>query len=148
MEGQNPVPTLGTPFPDDTQLYPPQLPTFFTYPTNLLTFSSKKQLSQSRLASGTNFGASTGLLESPKTAVLRAQSKGAVGGSRRSPLTGTTPYLRRCRRVCPGVSVCGRAGLPEAGLPEERGQAGGAPTARDSYLDLETPPEKPDSTFT
>lgn len=53
---------------------------------------------------------------------LRARSNGPEGGSRRSPLTGTTPCLRRCNRVCPWVSVCRRAGLRE-----EKGQkvAGG-----------------------
>lgn len=50
---------------------------------------------------------------------LRARSEGPEGGSRRSPLTGTTPCLRRCSRVCPWVSVCWRAGLRE-----ERGQKG------------------------
>lgn len=44
---------------------------------------------------------------------LRAPSEGQEGGSRRSPLTGTTPCLRRCSRVCPWVSMCRGAGLGE-----------------------------------
>lgn len=115
-------------------------PTSSAFPTNLL---ARGQLSRSGVASGTNSGASSGLRASQRQlccgAASAEQSEGPEGGSRRSPLTGTTPCLRRGRRVCPRVSLCGRAGLPE-----ERGQEGGAPIARDSYLDLKTPPKKAD----
>lgn len=108
-------------------------PTSFTFPTNLLAVQRDSCLSvewpQHKLRCDLWLAGVP--KRQPCCGVACAQSKGAVGGSRRSPLTGTTPCLRRCRRVCPGVSVCGRAGLPE-----ERGQAGGAPTAPDSYLDL------------
>lgn len=61
-----------------------------------------------------------GVREDSCGAGLRARSEGPEGGSRRSPLTGTTPCLLRCNRVCPWVSVC-----RGAGLREERGQEGG-----------------------
>lgn len=60
------------PSPDDAQVYPPHL-LHFPYQ---LTCSSKRQLSQSRVASGTNSGGTSGLLASPKdscAAGLRAR---------------------------------------------------------------------------
>lgn len=56
-------------------------------------------------------GSAAGVPEDSCAAGLRARSEGPEGGSRRSPLTGTTPCLRRCSRVCPWVSVCRGAGL-------------------------------------
>jgi hypothetical protein len=85
MEGQSPVPALGIAFPDDAQLYAPHHHHLLHFPYQL-TFSSKGQLSQSRLASGTNSGASTGLLASPKTAVLRVSARAKQGGSGRLPV--------------------------------------------------------------
>lgn len=64
-----------------------------------------------------NSGAHPGRRE-PQTAARAEQGPRAGRGP--SPLTGTTPRLRRSNRVCPWVSLCWRAGLPE-----ERTQGGG-----------------------
>lgn len=118
VEGWSPGSTLGALPPDDAQVYPP--PPSLSLPT-YLPFKGTAVSEQSGLRH--KLRCDLWLAGVPKRqlccGVACAQSKGAVGGSRRSPLTGTTPCLRRCRRVCPGVSVCGRAGLPE-----ERGAGG------------------------
>lgn len=82
-------------------------------------------------------GSAAGVPKDSCAARLRARSEGPEGGSRRSPLTGTTPCLRRCSRVCPRVSVC-----RGAGLGEERGQGGGS--AGDCYSALNPPQETVD----
>lgn len=121
--GQSPAPALRllTPSLEDAHI---SLPSPSLSPPNHLQ-PKGTAVPILRVASSTNSGALAPLLAPPKLrcGAARARSKGAVGGSRRSPLTGTTPCLRRCSRVCPWVSVCGRAGLREE-RGQERGRAG------------------------
>lgn len=107
-----------------------------TQPTKALTAqrdsgprSSKWPLAQTRCVCS-----AAGVPEDSCAARLRARSEGPEGGSRRSPLTGATPCLRRCNRVCPWVSVC-----RGAGLREERGQEGGGEPRR-QLLGLQSAP--------
>lgn len=118
MEGRRPFPVSGTLFPDDAQLYSPHL-LHFPYQ---LTFSSKGQPSQSRVASGTNSGASSGLLASPKTAVLWGSTRAKQGGSGRLPAFPFNGNYALFASLQKGVSRGQR--VREGGPPRREGAGG------------------------